>query len=59
MIAILAVIALTSFQQEKKYTVSLTIQEWQAVINSIDSKQISGILEKQLIPQLKDSIKTK
>lgn len=43
--------------QEKRYTVSLTLGEWQAVINQIDSKRVSSMLENQLIPQL-DTTKT-
>lgn len=44
--------------QEKRYSVSLTLIEWQAVINQIDSKRVSSLLENQLIPQL-DTTKTK
>lgn len=45
--------------QPKRYTVSLTIQEWQTIINQIDSKQVSSILEQQLIPQIKADTLTK
>lgn len=57
-ICLLAVLAYSSLQT-KTYTVSLTIDQWQAVINSIDSKSVSSMLEKQLIPQLQDTTKAK
>ena len=54
----LLAVSVYSFIQEQKYTVSLTVQEWQIVLNNIDSKQVSSLLEKQLVPQLQkqDSI---
>ncbi len=47
-----------AFRQEKKYTVTLTLNEWQAVVNSIDSKQVSALIERQIVPQL-DTTKKK
>lgn len=49
-------------QNQKRYTVSLTIEEWQSVVGSIDSKRASKLLEDQLIPQIQkeqDSLKIK
>ncbi len=48
--------------QQKKYPVYLTLEEWQAVVSSVDSKRASKLLEDQLIPQIQkeqDSLKVK